>query len=122
MAEMAPLPKRRLALGAAVLALLAGGTAVALGATGASHSQTRHRHAHRHGLARAQAPGLLAAASAYLGVSGPALRRDLEAGKTLGQIAQPIPGNSEPRLVAALPADPRQPLGPPSATPPKRIE
>lgn len=122
MAEMAPLAKRRLALGAAVLALLAGGTAVALGATGASHSQTRHRHAHRHGLARAQAPGLLAAASAYLGVSGPALRRDLEAGKTLGQIAQAIPGKSEAGLVAALLAAARQRLGSASATLPKRIE
>jgi hypothetical protein len=122
MAEMARLAKRRLALGVAVLAVLAGGTAVALGATGSSHSQTRHRHAHRHGLVRRQAPGLLAAASSYLGVSGPALRRDLEAGKTLGQIAQASPGKSEAGLVAALLAAARQRLGSASASLPKRIE
>jgi hypothetical protein len=122
MAEMSRLAKRRLALGVAVLALLAGGTAVALGATGASHSQSRHRHAHRHGLARTQAPGLLAAASSYLGVSGPALRRDLEAGKTLGQVAQATPGKSEAGLVAALLAAASQRLGSASANLPKRIE
>jgi hypothetical protein len=120
---MARLAKRRFALGVAVLAVLAGGTAVALGATGSSHHQARHRHAHRHGqAARAHAPGLLAAASSYLGVSGPALRRDIETGKTLGQIAQATPGKSEAGLVAALLAAARQRLGSASAKLPKRIE
>lgn len=88
--------KRRLALLVAALALLAGGTAVALGATGSSHHSGR-RHAHA-----GTGHGLLAAASAYLGVPAGRLRSEVASGKTLAQIAAATPGKSETGLVSAL--------------------
>lgn len=100
------MPKQRLALAVALLALLAGGTAVALGATG-SHQGSRAGHRHAHGGAH---PGLLAAASSYLGITGSRLRSDLGSRKTLAQIADATPGKSEAGLVAALVAAGRQRL------------
>jgi hypothetical protein len=89
--------KRRFALAVALLALLAGGTAVALGATD-SGNRGGHRH-HAHAGAR---HGLLAAASGYLGVPAGQLRGELASGKTLAQIADATPGKSEAGLVSAL--------------------
>jgi hypothetical protein len=95
-----------LALTVALLAVLAGGTAVALGATGSGHpGRTGHPHAHagaRH--------GLLAAASGYLGIPASQLRGELATGKTLAQIAEATPGKSEAGLVAALVAAGKQRL------------
>jgi hypothetical protein len=98
--------KRRLALAVALLALLAGGTAVALGATGSGRS-ARHGHRHAHAGAR---HGLLTSASGYLGIPATQLRSELASGKTLAQIADATPGKSEAGLVAALVAAGRQRL------------
>lgn len=119
---MARLVKRRVALAVAMAAVLAGGTAVALGATGAPHSHRTHlRRAHLH--QQAHRAGLLTASSAYLGLSATQLRDELEAGKTLGQIAQATPGKSEAGLVAALLAAVHQrPHSTTAATLPARIQ
>jgi hypothetical protein len=98
--------KRRLALAVALLALLAGGTAVALGATGSGRG-ARHGHRHAHPGAR---HGLLTSASGYLGIPATQLRSELASGKTLAQIADATPGKSEAGLVAALVAAGRQRL------------
>ncbi|HEX4435422.1 MAG TPA: hypothetical protein VH061_01380 [Solirubrobacteraceae bacterium] len=98
--------KRRLALAVAALALLAGGTAVALGTTGSGHGgRAGHRHAHdgaRH--------GLLAVASGYLGIPASQIRSEIASGKTLAQIAAATPGKSEEGLVSALVAAGKQRL------------
>lgn len=96
---MAWLGKRRLALFVALAAVLAGGTAVALAATGSSHT-ARHQsgargHVHTHS-------GAIAAASSYLGLSPSRLRAELASGRTLGQIAAATPGRSETGLREAL--------------------
>jgi hypothetical protein len=88
--------KRRLALIVAALALLAGGTAVALGATGSRHSRPR-AHAHAH-----SGRGLVASAATYLGVQPSQLRQELRAGKTLAQVADGTPGRSVSGLLTAL--------------------
>jgi hypothetical protein len=94
---MAQLLKRRLALGVALVALLAGGTAVALGATGGG---TNRSGSHRTKANREDS--LLPAAARYLGMSVVQLRQDLKSGKTLGQIADATGGRSEAGLIAAL--------------------
>lgn len=87
--------KRRLALAVCALALLGGGTAAAIAATGSpSASHARHSRSGPH--------GVLAAAAAYLGVSTDQLRGDLRAGKSLGAIANATPGHSEAGLIAAV--------------------
>jgi hypothetical protein len=91
--------KRRLALAVALLALLAGGTAVALGATGSGHGGRGGHHRHTQAGAR---DGLLAAASGYLGIPAGQLRSELASGKTLAQVAGSTPGKSEAGLVSAL--------------------
>lgn len=95
---MARLGKRRLALLVALAAILAGGTAAALAATGSSHAGGRHgghQRAHPHS-------GAIAAASSYLGLSPSRLRAELASGRTLGQIAAATPGRSEAGLREAL--------------------
>lgn len=97
--------KRRLAIAVASLATLAGGTAAALGATGSTapaaggHARQGRQHA-RH--------GMIASASAYLGVSPARLREEVASGRTLGEIAAATPGHSESGLVAALVAAAKQ--------------
>ncbi len=109
--------KRRVALVVALVAMLAGGTAVALAATGATGS---HHGGHAHaGKAR---HGLLAAAAGYLGISRAELRKELGSGKTLAQIAAATPGRSEAGLVAALSAAARRRLSERSADVTPRIE
>lgn len=92
---MGRLLKRRLALGVTLAALLAGGTAVALGATGGGHG-------HRHGHAHARAEGVLSVAASYLGTSAAQLKAELASGKTLAQVASQTSGRSSAGLVAAL--------------------
>ncbi len=110
--------KRRLALSVAALAVLAGGTAVALGATAGRHE---HSHAHRHLHARAH-PGLLHAAAVYLGTSPGALRDELATGKTLAQIAAATPGKSAAGLSAALVAAGRERLAGETSKLPAKVE
>jgi hypothetical protein len=86
--------KRRLASIVAALALLAGGTAVALGATGAHHARP---HSRAHG-----GHGLLTSAATYLGVQPSQLRQELHKGQTLAQLAGTTAGKSQAGLEAAL--------------------
>jgi hypothetical protein len=86
--------KRRLALGIALAAVVAGGTVAALAATAPS---TRHGTGVPPGIAR-DLPG----AAAYLGVSPLRLQADLRAGKTLAEIAAAASGKSEAGLIATL--------------------
>ncbi|MGO9489006.1 MAG: hypothetical protein ACLQBB_08295 [Solirubrobacteraceae bacterium] len=95
---MSSLVKRRLAIVVAFVALLAGGTAVALGASG-SHAGTRS-----HSYSAHRGSALLSAAAGYLGVSSTELRRELHSGRTLAQLANATPGHSEAGLIAALAA------------------
>jgi hypothetical protein len=113
---MAQLLKRRVALAVALLAVLAGGTAVALGATGKHAPHARHAHSGR------QHNGLSAAASSYLGVPASQLRSELAAGRTLGQIAAATPGKSEAGLIAALVAAAKLRLHGAEAKVPARVE
>jgi hypothetical protein len=80
--------KRKLMIGVAVVAVLAGGTAAVVMASQSS--------AHRH---RA---GTLAIAAGYLDVSEAQLRGELRAGKSLAQIADGTGGKSTAGLVDAL--------------------
>lgn len=115
--------RRRLALAVALAAVLAGGTAVALGATGASHPHNRHAHAQgRHFPGARRHAGPLATASSYLGLTAPQLLGELASGKTLGQIAAATPGRSEAGLVAAIVAAASQRLHAASASLPARVQ
>jgi hypothetical protein len=97
-----------------VLALLGGGTAVAIAATGSGGS---HRAAPR----RSGPHGLLSAAAGYLGFSVPQLRQELRAGKSLGAIANATPGHSEAGLIQALLAARRSRLRQLEAALPQRL-
>jgi hypothetical protein len=56
-------------------------------------------------------PGPLDAAATYLGIGRPALATQLQAGKTLAQIANATSGKSASGLIAALVADAKQRFG-----------
>jgi len=56
-------------------------------------------------------PGPLAAAATYLGITQSALETQLQAGKTLAQIANATSGKSAAGLIAALVADAKQHFG-----------
>jgi hypothetical protein len=117
---MARLLRRRLGLAIALAAVLAGGTAVALGAT---RSHVRHAHSHgRFARGASRHAGLLATASSYLGVPAAQMRSELASGKTLGQLAAATPGKSEAGLVAAILAAAKLRLHSASATLPARVE
>ncbi len=79
---MSRLLKRRLALLVALLALLAGGAAVALGAGGSSPTKGAHAHGAGH-------PSLLSVASSYLGIPPTQLRAQLQSGKSLPRSPKP---------------------------------
>jgi hypothetical protein len=99
--------KRKLMLGVAVVAVLAGGTtAVVMAAQPASHHRTR---------------GALAAAATYLGSSPAQLRSELRSGKSLAQIADATSGKSQAGLIAALEAAFKEKLTADAANLPSRI-
>jgi hypothetical protein len=99
--------KRKLMLGLAVAAVIAGVTAaVVMAAQPAAHSHRR---------------GTLAAAASYLGVSTPQLRDELRSGKSLAQIADATGGRSEAGLVAVLEAAQKQKLAAAAASVPARV-
>lgn len=93
--------RRRVALTVALAALLAGGTAVALGATGGDAGHD-HRAGVHGGSATRHRGGVLHVAASYLGLSPRELREQLRSGKSLAQVADSTPGKSEAGLVAAL--------------------
>jgi hypothetical protein len=99
--------KRRLMIGVAVVAVLAGATtAVVMAAQPASHHRTR---------------GALATAAAYLGSSPAQLRSELRSGKSLAQIANATSGRSQAGLIAALEAAFKEKLAADAANLPSRI-
>lgn len=100
--------KRKLMIGVAAVAVLAGGTAAVVMA---SQSSAHHHRA-----------GTLAIASSYLGVGEAQLRGELRAGKSLAQIANGTSGKSTAGLVAVLETAQRQKLAAASASVPKRVE
>jgi hypothetical protein len=109
--------RRRLALAAAVAALLAGGTVAAMAATSphGHHKGSAARHtAHAHGGA------LLQAAAGYLGIPLAQLKQELGAGKTLAELAT-TSGKSEAGLIAALVAVRRTRLATISASLQRRV-
>jgi hypothetical protein len=93
--------RRRVALIVALAAVLAGGTAVALGATSTpKHTRaSRQTRSHTRGERRR---GIIGAASSYLGLSPEQIAEQLHQGKSLAQIAAATPGKSEAGLVAAI--------------------
>ena len=94
--------RRNIAIAVALAAVLAGGTAVAVGAT-SGHARPSHpKHLRLSGSATRRRGGLIAAAVAYLGVPRSQLKEDLRSGKTLAQIAAATPGKSEAGLIAAM--------------------
>ena len=104
--------RRRIALAVALTAVLAGGTAVALAATGGGRGHG-HRARPHHGFAAHHRGGALHVAASYLGLSPHDLREQLRSGKTLAQIADATPGKSEAGLVAALVTAAKARLGAP---------
>ncbi len=99
--------RRKLMIGVAVVAVLAGATtAVVMAAQPASHHRAR---------------GALAAAAAYLGSSPAQLRSELQSGKSLAQIASATSGKSQAGLIAALEAAGREKLAADAANLPSRI-
>jgi hypothetical protein len=88
-----------------VLALAAGGTALAAKGNGGGHTVrgvADHRGPHR--------GGDLEAAASYLGIGVDALLAQLRSGKTLSQVADSTSGKSTAGLVAALVAHEKQEL------------
>ncbi len=93
--------RRRVALSVALAAILAGGTAVALGATTTpKHTRgTRQTRSHARGEKRRS---MIQAASSYLGLTPAQIAEALHQGKSLAQLAAATPGKSEAGLVAAM--------------------
>jgi hypothetical protein len=91
--------KRKLAAGAAVAVLLAGGAVAAVSATGqtGTHAHGAARHSgHRAG------GQLLASAASYLGLTVAQVRGDLQSGRTLAQVASATSGKSPAGLIEAI--------------------
>ncbi len=95
--------RRRVALGVALAAILAGGTAVALGAT-TTPKHTRGTRQTRTHARREKRQSMIQAASSYLGLTPAQIAEQLHQGKSLAQIAAATPGKSEAGLVAAMTA------------------
>ena len=96
--------RRRLALTVAFAAIIAGGTAVALGATTSPKHAARasgQARVHRGGERRR---GMFGAAASYLGLTHKQLAEQLRSGKSLAQVAAATPGKSEAGVVAAIAA------------------
>jgi hypothetical protein len=99
---------RKLFAGAAVVAVIAGGTLAAV-TTG-------------RGAAHENRGGPLATAATYLGVPVPQLRGELQSGKSLAEIANATSGKSSAGLVAVLLAAGREKLAKVQANLPKRVQ
>ncbi len=104
---MQRLLKKKLLLGLAVAAIVAGATAAAVMASQSAS------HPHR--------GGVLATAAGYLGVSPVQLKGELKAGRSLAQIADATPGRSAAGLIEALESSQRAKLAAAAASLPKRI-
>ena len=118
--------RRKLFIGIAVAAVLAGVTAaVVMAAEPSKHHHHQHaHHARQAGIvsgARSAQRGALAGAAAYLGVSATHLRSELKTGKSLAEIANATSGKSEAGLVAALEASEKAQLAAASASLPRRV-
>jgi hypothetical protein len=103
--------KRKLFLGIAVAAILAGVTAaVVVAAQPNTHPHHRRgTHLRQRGW-RHHRGGVLASAAAYLGLSPKQLHEQLGAGRSLAQIADATSGKSAAGLIAAIEASQRQRL------------
>jgi hypothetical protein len=102
--------KKRLLMGVAVAAVLAGmTTAVVMAAQPAAH----HRKAGR--------SSTLTTAAAYLGVSAKSLRSELRAGKSLAEVANATGGKSAAGLIQTLEAAQQRRLSAAAASVPTRI-
>jgi hypothetical protein len=93
--------RRRLALTVALAAVLAGGTAVALGAT-TSPRHTRGTRQTRVGARGERRAGIVQTAASYLGLTPAQLNEQLGQGRSLAQVAAATPAKSEAGLVAAI--------------------
>jgi hypothetical protein len=94
--------KRKILIGVAVLAILAGAVVAIVTASGSSRGPwlpNQHRDA---GIRATRASGDLALAAAYLGVSRAQLRHELSSGSTLADIANATGGRSASGLTDAL--------------------
>ena len=101
MVEVRRSVKQKVVVGAAVAALLAGGSIAAVSATGQSNRARAPRQGATTALHRGHARDL-AAAAAYLGISPAQLTGELSSGKTLAQIADASAGKSAAGLTEAL--------------------
>ncbi|HWX96922.1 MAG TPA: hypothetical protein VNZ01_08720 [Solirubrobacteraceae bacterium] len=98
--------KQKLFAGAAVVAILVGGTVAAVsGGSGAAREKR----------------GPLVTAAGYLGVSTSQLSRELQSGRSLGQIANATSGKSSAGLVSVLLAAAKERLAAAQANLPKRV-
>jgi hypothetical protein len=104
--------KRKLLLGVALVAVLAGVTAAVVMA--AQPGAKTHHHGKGHS-------GPLVTAAGYLGLSTAQLRSDLQSGKSLGEIANATAGKSEAGLIEALEAADRQKLASASTALSRRV-
>ena len=105
--------RRKLFIGIAAAAVLAGMTAAVVMAAQPSTPAHGHHGDRHHG--DRQRLGTLATAATYLGLSETQLRSELQGGKSLAQIADATPGKSEAGLIQALEAAGRQRLAATSA-------
>ncbi len=89
---MGPKARRKLMIGVALAAILTGGIVAAVTAA----------RPVGHGNGSGRAHTLLATSSAYLGLPIPSIRRELNSGESLAEIANHTPGKSSAGLVDAL--------------------
>jgi hypothetical protein len=99
--QMSHVRKRRVMLAVAAAAVVAGAIVAGVSASGGSHHHTRSA------LTRGAGPGVprpseLAAAASYLGITTTQLRKELQSGRTLAQIADATSGRSAAGLIDAL--------------------
>ncbi len=87
--------KQRVMIGVAVMAVIAGAIVAIVTATGGSHT---HRRSARAGAGASE----LAVAASYVGLTRAQLRSDLQAGKTLAEVASATRGRSASGLIEAL--------------------
>jgi hypothetical protein len=106
--------------GAAVAVLLAGGALAAVSATGQSNPHKTPAAKLARAARRSGARDLATAAS-YLGVSPGQLSSELQAGKTLAQVAGATPGKSAQGLIEALVAAKKARVAAATAKLPKRV-